>query len=794
MKSLFTLFFTLTCTFSIIAQEIYISSTDDKLYRLDINNCSYDFIVDVQSEVYDISFHPNGNLYGISGNGNFYEIDTLTGATSIIHDFDGQSFNSLTIAADNLVYTIGSQGELWSYNIANGNEIYLGDIGYSATGDLTFFDGNLYAAATGDRIVRIDLETPSNSSVVIDANVSGGLFGGIYGIVSFAEDCDDVNAYAITNGDSEIYQIDFTTNSLQLICELDIEAGGGASTFEFFASALIVVENIDIQNSNCDLNNGVIAIDANGGTGSISYSIDGMNFQASGIFDNLPNGSYTLIISDSNGCTISQEAELTSTDSPQIIEILSNDASCGNVNGSMTITATGGIGALEYSIDGSVFQSSGIFENLPAGAYIITVRDGNNCSATQNFDVDSNGIPSISLVQQIPVTCNQDNGLLAIEGSDGTPPYQYAINGIDFQDSGVFDNLNAGTFYATIMDFSGCIDSIEVIINAELPASISDVETIPTSCNEENGALIVNASGGTEIEYSIDGNSFQTSNSFDNLVEGNYLVSIQDENACVDTQSVVILQNALPLAQSIETISTSCGAANGTIIIENNVGGGILNYSLNGSDYQEDNMFSDLDEGNYTVFIKDENDCVLINEVEVSGSTALTLREVERTNAVCGEYNGGFLIDVDGGTGQIAVSLNGGDFQTNLLYNNLSSGAYQVAIMDEIGCTIDTTLTVEQEECPIYIPNAFSPNGDGYNDEFQVYLHPGFSGKIKALRIFDRWGALVFQGLNFDTENSSWDGTHKGKKLNTGAYVYMIELLFEERGLNILKGSITIIN
>jgi len=102
--NLLTLLF-LLLGFQISAQVIYVNTVDDQLYRLDINTCNYQFLTNVNNEVFDITFHPNGNLYGISGKGRFFQIDTVQGYTTLVHKFDGQYYNSLTASADGVIYT-----------------------------------------------------------------------------------------------------------------------------------------------------------------------------------------------------------------------------------------------------------------------------------------------------------------------------------------------------------------------------------------------------------------------------------------------------------------------------------------------------------------------------------------------------------------------------------------------------------------------------------------------------------------------------------------------------------------
>ncbi len=941
MKQILTICLLIFFASKVFAQVIYVSTTDDELFRLDINNCTYEFVVEVQAQVFDISFHPNGNLYGIRGNGNFYQIDTLTGSITFIHDFNGQNFNSLTIASDGLVYTTGGSGELWSYDISTDTEIYHGDFGYEATGDLTFFEGNLYAAISNDRIALIDIDNPSNSSVIIDENVPGNIFG----IVSYAEGCNDVRSYALTNNNSQIYEIDFENNSLNYVCQLNIEAGGGASTFEFFASSPIVVQDSTAINPSCGLNDGSIQIDADGGIGQIVYSIDGVNFQTSGSFDNLSAGNYTIVINDSNGCDEIVDVNLTTVNSPVItnilpvnivcgnangsltilanggtgalqysidgtnfqasnffdnlpignytvtvidedncnasgnVEIMSADApmitdvafvntTCGNSNGSLTILANGGTGVLQYSIDGANFQVSNVFDNLPTGNYTVTVIDDNNCIATNSAEIisadapmitdvafvnatcdnangsltiladggtgalefsidgtnfqtsnifenlsvgdypitvmDANGCsddqlaeiqsignPIIMLVQQSLTTCNQSNGIVEIQGSEGIPPYEFSIDGINFQATGIFENLLAGDYVLFVQDAEGCIASLEVEVEAEEPPSIANIDITQTSCGEDNGTISITVMGGNNVQYSMDGLNFQSSSNFENLSAGNYEVVIQDANDCQATQMITIESSELPLAQTIEAMPTSCGEPNGSIIIEST--GGSLEFSINRIDYQQETSFLNLTSGDYTISIRDDNNCITTNDISIASSSELIINSIESDASVCGESDGGLRIDATGGTGLIQTALNGSSFRPNVVYEGLSPGLYDIQMMDELNCLVDTSFIIPQEDCPVYIPNAFSPNGDGTNDLFKIYPHPDFTGEFKVFKIFDRWGATLFEAQNFNPAAIGWDGTHKGAPVGLGVYVYFVEYVSGNGNAQLLEGDITLL-
>src|SRR4030095_10047495 len=148
------------------AQVIYLSALNDKIFKLNIESCEYEFVVQLDRTLSDISFHTDGTLYGITTNGELFEIDTVTGSTNTVYQFEGnQGYNSLTTSGDGLMYATGDKGLLFSYSKTLQQAYFHGKIGFRATGDLTFYKGKLYAAVNDDRIVLIDIGRPQNSTV-----------------------------------------------------------------------------------------------------------------------------------------------------------------------------------------------------------------------------------------------------------------------------------------------------------------------------------------------------------------------------------------------------------------------------------------------------------------------------------------------------------------------------------------------------------------------------------------------------------------------------------------------------
>lgn len=697
-----------------LGQIIYVSTSDNSIYRLNLDNCTYDLVTQINRQIYDISFHPDGSLYGISGNGNFFSIDTLTGSINLIFDFDGQTFNSLTISADGLVYTIGDQGELWTFNLNTGVATYLGDIGFNATGDLAFYKGQLYAAVTGDRIVRIDLINPQNSVVVVNDNISGNILG----IVSDVVDCTEINCYAISNGFSDIYKINFATGRFELICALNITVGGGASTTEFLGSSTFQIDTALLVQPNC----------------------------------------------------------LTPT-------------------GEATIVATGGFGALSYTMDGELPQDTNHFTSLSTGTYKVYVTDSRGCIDSVSFTLQPIVFPQIDTVILQPTTCGTDNGMLTAFASGGTGPLSYSIDSIQFQSTGIFASLGPARYQIYVVDSTGCVARDEALVDSLASAQIIRVDVTQTFCGEANGSMEIFTDPNNLVTYSIDGLNFQSNSVFEQLPANTYSVIIEDSTGCRDTLSIAIAPSESPTIDSISSLPENCGRSNGSLTIVASGGAGNYQYSLDGLSFQTTNTFNALSAGPYDVYIIDADGCTATSSEDVASTDALIITDLKTEASACSEATGMLQVEIDGATPPVMISLNNQQAQTDAVFTGLAYGSYLLLAVDANGCSVDTLVKIAHTGCPIYIPNIFSPNGDGVNDFFQLQTSDANEVTITRFFIFDRWGNEVYRKMNFPihTTEGWWDGTYKHFTMNPGVFAYYLEVEYDNGLKETYRGNVTLI-
>ena len=202
-------------------------------------------------------------------------------------------------------------------------------------------------------------------------------------------------------------------------------------------------------------------------------------------------------------------------------------------------------------------------------------------------------------------------------------------------------------------------------------------------------------------------------------------------------------------------------------------------YSLDGTTFQPTSAFSGLSAGTYEITVMDELGCTAIQTAEVEELVDLPIITVITLGRpACQGEDGQISFFAEGGAGDLQFALNGGVFQSTGIFTGLAEGTYVLRVQDELGCQTDSTLVLLEENCPVYIPNVFSPNNDGLNDRFQVFSNGDPGTFILKYSIFDRWGELVYENDSFNPSDVSqfWDGTFRGKPLGAGVFIYLVEV------------------
>ncbi|MFM8951213.1 MAG: beta strand repeat-containing protein, partial [Bacteroidota bacterium] len=437
------------------------------------------------------------------------------------------------------------------------------------------------------------------------------------------------------------------------------------------------------------LSNGSITSNTSGGTAPLFYSMNGSAAQASNFFGGLAPGVYSIVVSDANGCTATLNSSISSP-SQLTLNPTSIGSTCSNPNGSINISATGGISTYSYSNNGGLtYQSSNIFNSLNAGPYSLMVMDANGCTTSGAINIVDAPGPIMGPITAVNVNCyNGANGSISSAISGGTAPFNYNLNQGSTQTTGIFNNLSAGSYNILVTDANGCTATSSQVLSQPSALLTSASTTASTCLNGTNGTASVTVSGGTSpysYQWSNSGSSSATAN---NLSAGTYSITVTDNNGCTYTLSAVVSNITGPVITNTLTSNNSCyQSGNGSVSVSISGGTGPFTFVLGGSATQSIGTFSNLNAGPDTIMVTDNNGCIALTNFTIYEPTQLLLSGTT-ADAACGNSNGVINLTGSGGTPPYGYSSNGGTtYQPAFSFSNLAAGTYGTAVMDANGCT-----------------------------------------------------------------------------------------------------------
>lgn len=333
-----------------------------------------------------------------------------------------------------------------------------------------------------------------------------------------------------------------------------------------FAFAVFVTSTGSISSS-C-ANTGTITLYGNAGVQPYTYSIDGINYQASNNFTGLATGTYTGYVKDAAGCVSTKNNIFIGVAAPITVNPFSRPASsCAN-DGSIEVYRTGGIPPYSYSLDNITYQVSNKFLNLAAGAYTAYVKDSKGCIGSQSVNVAQGVALTLTAVKSNTSSCINDGGILA-NAAGGVLPYMFSIDGVNFQSSNLFTGLAAGAYTVTVKDAKNCLGTTNVTIEVNAIAVTASVVNA-SSCVSNNGSIHLFRTGGFgPYMYSLDGNSYQVSPIFGNLTAGSYTGYVKDSRNCVgELTGILVGPSGCGNLVSKSVNSYSVNTVNGSLKIQ----------------------------------------------------------------------------------------------------------------------------------------------------------------------------------------------------------------------------------
>lgn len=499
-------------------------------------------------------------------------------------------------------------------------------------------------------------------------------------------------------------------------------------------------------------------------------------------------GWYHLEIINAPDCWDTDSVWVEVIDFPAFEATLTDPGCEGATDGSIVLTFADSTG---YEVEWIDMEFTGTnLSDIGAGLYTAFIQSPGYCSTTVSYELNAPPSP-IDTVQVLPTTCGEDNGGIQVV------LHEFAEGLIfdwepDVSQSASASNLAPGEYEITVIDADECVYDLTATVPDSEGVSADWAQISPVSCpGESDGFLEVIATGGAQL-YTFNWSTGDTATTLiDNLASGNYSVTVIDTVGCTESLTVQLQEPAVPeiLAEITPEI---CQNGEGSIWLEAD-GGQPVEFLWLHNDATTP-MLNELTAGEYAVQVIDSAGCISNHTYVVNGTGDVSVVIVPPDAAI----DQGESVEL---SAQITPdSINVTYFWEpphglsctdcpNPVGTPDSTIAYTVTVISDEGCedTAEIRITVEPV-CPdFFIPDIFSPNGDGHNDDWCI-----FGGCISQLemQIFNRWGELMFESK---AQDKCWDGEFRGSPVPSGAVVFTVRAVLESGEIISESGNLTIV-
>lgn len=543
-----------------------------------------------------------------------------------------------------------------------------------------------------------------------------------------------------------------------------------------------------VTNVNCyGESNGVIDLTVTGGTTPYSYAWSNSTYLLSNTNQDLinyPADDYRFQVTDYNGCIVVDTLPVTQptllTNSLVGVNILCK----GGNNGSINQTVVGGSTPYTFSWSNAAITED--LSSLIAGTYTIIVTDDHNCTVQDQMTL-TEPLDSLEYTFTVKdVLCNDGtDGNIHLYVTGGTIPYFY--NWSNGDDANIIVDLTSGYYEFVVTDNNGCIISDSIFVDQPDALVMNEQITVVSCYGYSDGIIDISPAGGTQpFNYKWYNSSFSLSTQTQDLVgypADVYQVEIRDSNNCF-YESFFEIQQPDKIVIEYEFNIVSCnGGSDGNILVD--IAGGNPGYNTTWNTGATTEDLLNVTYGDYSLVVVDQKNCTDSIDVKIAQPDSISI-SFDVVEVTCiDQYNGKAFAFPEGGNGGYTYNWTHGG--TSYMSSGLENTTYSITITDILGCTGFNTIFIPKNTIDCVDPvNAFSPNGDDYNDTWVIDnmdLYPD-----AEVQVFNRWGNIVYKqdGLYFP-----WDGNVHGVQTPSDTYYYIINLNKEDR--EPLIGNITIV-
>jgi len=571
------------------------------------------------------------------------------------------------------------------------------------------------------------------------------------------------------------------------------------NTFNLTSSGGATISLNSKQDETCSLSNGSISVTVSGGTTPYNFVwSNGQSGANLSTISGLQAGQYCLTVTDAASCQSTFCESIVNIPGPTISSTSSTPDICSQGNGTATVTPSVNPSQCTYlwTPSGQTTQTA---TNLSAGTYTCVVNY-QGCTVSASVVVTAEGTLEATISSTNPTCAGVSDGSINITIGQGTPPFTFLwSNGATTQS---LTGLNGGTYSVTITSGDNC----ERILSATLTepsAIILSLSNMTDICEgSQNGTATVTATGGTP-PYTYQWSNGSSSASQTTLTAGTHYITVTDSNSCTAIDSVNIQSLPIPNVMFTGTPTNGCVPVTVTFQNQSDVGTYLWNFGNGSTSTSMNPVYTYTNPGNYTVSLTVTSSiCSATHTIpNFINVYPIPVANFNLSSKIVKEDDGMvFFTDLSVGASSwlwdFGDNVGAPSTVQNPNYTYTIPGTYSAClnIENQWGCSNYTCQQIIVNPfVSFYIPNAFSPNGDGMNDYFMpfgVNIQP----EKFSMRIFNRWGEMVFSANDFNS--ALWDGTHHFSG-NTdivpqGVYVYKIEAVIDSN-LKRFHGIVTVI-
>jgi gliding motility-associated-like protein len=559
-------------------------------------------------------------------------------------------------------------------------------------------------------------------------------------------------------------------------------------------SASGLTASVTTVNTKCNTSaDGSATATVSGGTGPYSYSWNTSPIQTTATASNLASGSYNLTITDANLCTYNTSAVITSPSALTIAATPTHVLCYGQSTGTLALTSTGGTGPYSFSINNTTFVAGtpgASFNNLPAKSYTPLVKDSKGCQASVSIFITQPASAVTTSISVSDVKCNGDNtGQINVSANNGTGPYTYVLNnGVEsLQNS--FSGLTANKYNIQVYDNNRCRTIIDTAVKQPSLLVLTSVIQDVTCQNDATGSVSLSVAGGKKpFQIAFNNSAYASNQTFSNLTAGTYLASVRDSNSC-QKDIPVIINTLHPLPVPIITPNSPIVFCVGSSVTLSTA----PQSSYMWSNGKTTNSIVVSQAGTFSVQVTDKYSCkgksAPVSVSVIPFPTANVGIDSTVTQCPGAELKLGSPAK-DGNTYEwTSEPPYFKSNSANPVVNPLVTTLFKLKVSNT-ACYDTSYVTVKvSDPSSLFIPNAFSPNHDGKNDDFKV-VSTGIN-QFKG-SIFNRWGELIYEWQEVE---KGWNGGRNNDIIaEADVYVYKIDATDKCNNNTISKtGTVTLV-